>query len=913
MKNPLLDKDFLKQLDEYRSHEVYARITALSVKELPIEQIEGKVTGGSVNIDGASAVRRTCNLSLVAGDVNINDFYWGLHNKFKLEVGLRNEINSEYPDIVWFPQGIYVITSFNTSLSTSGFNISIAGKDKMCLLNGEVGGQLPASIDFGMEEYVDLESKTTTYTKVPIKKIIREALHAYALEPYHNIIINDLEDSGLELLEYRCEDPAYLLYHLDSEEYSQIVFKGDMVCYLDDGKNTQITLEKIPNYNKRVDSLVDDAPTRIRMKIDGDLYTVAKLEYGQTAGYRLTDLVYPGDLITNIGETLTSIFDKIVKMLGNFEYFYDLDGRFIFQEKKTYVQTSWNNITTIEDYWMDNENNIVTDKEYYVDNAVYSTSIAYHFEGNNLISSFSNSPDLNNLRNDYSVWGNRKTVNDVEVPVHYRYAIHKKPKYYKNYEGVEFTDDKWDWREIIYQMALDYYQHGEEDDFCIQVGRNNYDYYPAGITEYEQFYLDIQGFWRQLYNPKPNPEYYNYIYDSNNEEQIFIPLNEREEKIKDLYVHDRYTQLNKDSEIEDRSNVYIVKEFNGKSEFQKLIDTIPVKYDFDDDGNQTVYYITADTDDGYKLITKNVSERIEKKEIYIKVDDDYISILNAYQLNDSCYLKEEVEEYFLVAELPAAARSLYQTVDGTYNKYYTVSKLGLDGQPIKKKDEDGKETNEFEFTKQYLKYYVKYYEYFLENEQYQYWNKQVKEAPDSLNFWMDFLDSSEVFTDILGRSYTIGSELDNYAVSVVGDRTKVINDSDVSSIYFRDVPNLIFTTRQQLEVIDLKEKTGYIFMFLPNSMMDPSGSVEFNYFNISAQGKSAKEKLDELLYYHSYCVESINISAIPIYYLQPNTRILVRDDNSKINGEYIVSRISIPLTYNGMMSITATKAPQRLY
>ena len=32
-------------------------------------------------------------------------------------------------------------------------------------------------------------------------------------------------------------------------------------------------------------------------------------------------------------------------------------------------------------------------------------------------------------------------------------------------------------------------------------------------------------------------------------------------------------------------------------------------------------------------------------------------------------------------------------------------------------------------------------------------------------------------------------------------------------------------------------------------MVDPSGSVEFNYFNISAQGKSAKEKLDELNFY----------------------------------------------------------------
>jgi hypothetical protein len=47
-------------------------------------------------------------------------------------------------------------------------------------------------------------------------------------------------------------------------------------------------------------------------------------------GYRLTNLKYDGDLINSIGESLTSIFDKIKKMLGEFEYFYDLDGRFVF-------------------------------------------------------------------------------------------------------------------------------------------------------------------------------------------------------------------------------------------------------------------------------------------------------------------------------------------------------------------------------------------------------------------------------------------------------------------------------------------------------------------------------------------------------------------------------------------------------
>jgi hypothetical protein len=74
---------------------------------------------------------------------------WGLKSKFNLAVGLKNTIDSNYPDIIWFNEGIYLITSFNTSQSASNYTISIQGKDKMCLLNGDLGGSLPASIDFG--------------------------------------------------------------------------------------------------------------------------------------------------------------------------------------------------------------------------------------------------------------------------------------------------------------------------------------------------------------------------------------------------------------------------------------------------------------------------------------------------------------------------------------------------------------------------------------------------------------------------------------------------------------------------------------------------------------------------------------------------------------------------------------------
>jgi hypothetical protein len=49
-----------------------------------------------------------------------------------------------------------------------------------------------------------------------------------------------------------------------------------------------------------------------------------------------------------------------------------------------------------------------------------------------------------------------------------RYAIDTKPTYYKSLSGEEYNSSTNDWREIIYQMALDYYKDANwtKDDFC---------------------------------------------------------------------------------------------------------------------------------------------------------------------------------------------------------------------------------------------------------------------------------------------------------------------------------------------------------------------------------------------------------------------------------------------------------------
>jgi hypothetical protein len=70
--------------------------------------------------------------------------------------------------------------------------------------------------------------------------------------------------------------------------------------------------------------------------------------------------------------------------------------------------------------------------------------------------------------------------------------------------------------------------------------------------------------------------------------------------------------------------------------------------------------------------------------------------------------------------------------------------------------------------------------------------------------------------------------------------------------------------------------------------------------------------MDELLYKHGYCVASATLNTIPVYYLQPNDKIHIVDASTKLDGYYIISRLSISLGHSGIMSITATKAAENI-
>lgn len=663
MNNPLNDKEFLYILDKQKNHTNYVRITAFSHDEKPLQQIEGRATGGSVNIDGSSAVRRTCSLTLVSTQDDIINAHWALKNKFKLEIGVKNTtmFYTDHP-IIWFKMGMYGINSFSKNKTTTGVTINISGQDKMCFLNGTLGGTLTSSINFGEEDIIN-DDETITLKKIPIKDIIKKAVHTYANEPMHNIIITDLDDRGYELWDFKggSKEFMYIFYIANSNKVFNLTFGGDMGVYYN---NKVIKLSDIPDNDLYYRSKIsENKPKEFSLsQYSNNKYWISKIAYGESAGFFQTDLVYAGDLISNAGSTLTQMLDNIIKMLGDYEYFYDIDGRFIFQKKKNYINglVSFDGTLPI------------------VSLPIYS----YKFDDEELMTQMSITPTIADVKNDIAVWGSKKSLTGATLSPLGRVAIQSKPTEYTSFNGVKYTSQQYDWRELIYQMAKDYMEHHDELDYEARLRTNNYPLYASGQTKYEQYYTDILGFWRQLY----------------------------------------------------------------------------------------------------------WKEGLDEPNIVNFSKEDYLS--------------------------------------------------------------SG-------------------------------WHKNKEYSPESLMFWFDLLEPN--------------GGLKNYSIEQIGDRTKAEKNSSATSIYLKETPDILFKIQDNNSSNDAGS--------LDLTIINISQEIADNVFSMSSQGKSVLQALDELVYKHALLAEGVNITCIPIYHIEPNTRIYLKN----MESDYIVSQMSIPLAYNGTMSITATK------
>lgn len=630
----LNDMDFLTQLDKLHMRVQYAKIILLSFKdEEPIKEIQGSITNGNLSVNGSSAIRRTINLTMLASIDNSNlediDNEISINKKIKVLIGYDNPLKSykNYGDIIWFPCGLFVLSSANISRSTSGWNISITGKDKMCLLDGTAGGTLPASITFH-ESLVQLDNGDVEIQYPTIFQIIYEAVNHWGGEAIENIIITDIDEEIKMLVRYMGDKPVYF-----SNDYQSLSFEAQ-----------------------------EDYPHMF--------------SYGQDAGYKYTDFTYPGELVLNAGDTVVTLLDKIVSTLGNYEYFYNIDGKFVFQEIKNYLNTGSPLLELSPEDYVRSYNN---------------AKFLYSLTDLDTTTAITRNPKYDNVKNDFYVWGKRKTSTGVEVSIRYHLAIDDKPD-------------------------ID---------------------------------LAMQNMW----------------------------------------------------EVKDKKSNLIVR-----YDFNTLDD-----YSVDD---YTVTLVGTPCDEW-------------REELYRRA-------LNA-QVSNSVY------DNYYDSELIAEWRNLYNPMNKNWDA-----------------------TN--------------------------HWNPDVFNDPGSINFWLDFIDTS--------------SALGKYSIKNIGRRTKVVNNNDIKTVYNSEVPDVVFIEGLDQDLIVKYQGIGQRFFILTNEYYD--------MFSISTTGTSCFDQIREMMYQNLCYNTTISLTCLPKYYIEPNNIIRVEDKDSNIYGNYQITQYSLPLTYNGTMSITATEVLTRV-
>ena len=439
----LKDREFLKALDNYSNKFFWVKIEVLDSDEIPIKSIEGRVQpGSSISLSGSSSVRRTCNINLIAedeeNDLTDIDNLLSANKKIKIFEGLRNDISRSYDKVIWFPLGVFVIIQPSITHNADGCIISLSCKDKMCLLNGECAGGLPTSVTF--HEYDQIiglvECSTDPRTDLTLTP------NNYTIYAYNGKYYSWSEQYGWK------EEPDASSVG-ERVAVPQLVYDiiQTLVCNYGGESLNRILINDVPLEIKQIVRFIGSGT--LYYNTDTGMYTLddayvtdegtwRTFGYNEDVGYVYTSFTYPGSLVSGIGDNICAVLDKVKNTLGNYEYFYDVEGNFVFQEVKNYLNTSYD---PTDIYRLDNNrkvaiaNNglsVIDDTNYEVDFYSNTKSVYTFTEGNGLVTSYSNSPNYTNLKNDFHIWGE----NDDGYAIHYHLAIKSKPQVMNTYNVV---------------------------------------------------------------------------------------------------------------------------------------------------------------------------------------------------------------------------------------------------------------------------------------------------------------------------------------------------------------------------------------------------------------------------------------------------------------------------------------------
>lgn len=980
----LQDIDFLKQICSQQNQEIFCRICSLDSYENIINNLTGIIQSGSINLDGTSAIRRTCQLVLLINDFNKKNINLKTNMKIKIEIGIKNFTNKYLnSQIIWFPVGIYYLTNFTINKTLQGNTINLSAKDKMIKLTGDLGGVFNSTVEFDSINIETDQKGIFQKNKINLKTLITELIHTYGQEPYEKIFIYDLDDYGLNSISYQGEEPVYVFLKEEENKVKVVnyMFDNNYIINVhnetsgdwEEKKLTDLTSDNKDFFVSKYNILGEEQEyNSFYLKDDFEHsipYYIKKCNKGDIIGYELTELIYSDNLIGAPGENVTSILNKILNILGknNYEYYYDLNGNFIFKKQDQFVKI-----------------------ESFLNPYISFQKPTFSFRNNELLSSITESFDLSKIKNDFTVWGTRK--NNKEQQFHVRIAIDKKPEKYislninqekekelkekypdlygkraelqqesiyysvKPYDSSIWADSEtWkqvDWREIIYQMAQDYKKFNQLSDFYKLIEENNPEYV-NGITGYERYYIDLDGFWRYLYVLKPekidietplsddisytvdlkNPVvYFPEMIKDPDGEKITIKRNYYINKINKIYK-DTEKDISYDINPVNMENQIVYREkknqdgllyYESVGTLNEIIQTnykiLQKIYYSTNRYNDEDYFILKDIDtnnrqvlnaghqDLLRLISDNINlsnksdqekmNTINNKEwSYLKKGNQEPDILGIYYDITSLYIQiNDNIKYSTVSEMDKEIHLFTPTQSSQYYKKieeYPKNKYGYDLTNIQDFSKDknglilwGQANNQLTGISKDINKTTHY-------------NNKIYNDPANLIFWFDFLDNATFSVD--------------HSIQNIGPREYVQSKSNVNSIVnIFTLDNIFLNYKKSFTKDEENIKKFFETPFAKRRYEIPffrMAEKDNKLFKISSNSTSALDIINNYIYNNNYMSSSVNIKALPQYFLQPNTMFEIIDLENRIIIQYIINKINFSFNYsfNNQMTIDGIK------
>lgn len=744
-------RNFLKTIDNFVNQKQYVRLTLLNWNEEPLKEIQGVIASGSLSKDGSSSIRRTCSLtaSIDSGEYDIENmsYDFAINKKIFIEIGVENHSNQflDYP-ILWFPQGVFFIASASASSSvSSAVSLQLTLKDKMCGLSGDVSGTFPAAVIFDEMDTQDASGAYVT-KKVLVYDIIKELVNHYGGEDLNNIVIEDVPRRIKRVMKWTGSNPLYLVPKQSGS--AGVVWYA---AYIDRPE----TLE------------------------DGTIEILS----GQDCGYVYDDFVYDSELSANLGESVTSVLDKIKSYLGNFEYFYDEFGVFHFREVKNYLNTT--QATTLV--------NDMKKHDYLVETTTGKS--VYTFSDKDNIISISKTPQFNNIKNDFIIQGKRQGTNSQQqVDVRYHLCIDRKP--------LPVTSD--------------------------ERGNNYYNTYYNLLLYTEESTQEIKAAFPTVYTTKndfPSIGEFNTIYfDATNKFAYYW----KDDTYKSLKCSAYYPAV-------DTLSVSTIAETS--SEDTKEEEDKPVPAPIVNGGYLVKDWRTELYLEGM-LAKKN---GIDSGNYYAKIDSIAGWQGDVLQYAHNCRI--DTDYYF--EELDAFWPQVYDLVDQKF--------IGE------------KENAEL-----------------------------LTSALTDSNYFLDFIDSST-------------SDLGKFSVSAIGRRTDAISSDTVNCLFAPEIPNIVFINADEDDKGRTKQQECE-----DNGM--PYTQVRGEVFYNLATGGYKNGAFDQVKYelcLHTTYQNSVSITGLPVFYLEPNSRIELNDTSTNTYGDYNLNTISIPLGPGNAMTVSCNQSIER--